>query len=104
LVPARCSCTTAVRQLLAQAETAGVSLYLVALPGSNAAGLSRLVAAKAGKKGSTRVATDTEDVFTAAYQPIGLTVLLVDAHGVVTDTSQRGPNLEKQLRSLSRAR
>jgi len=103
LIPARCGCTTAVRQLLAQAATAGVNLYLVAPRGSNPAGLNKLVADTGGGTGSTRVATDSDDVLTAMFRPTGLTVLLVVAHGMVSLAPRLGPNLEKQLRSLRHA-
>jgi hypothetical protein len=104
IVPARCPfrCTTAVSKLLAQAETAGVIVYLVFPRGASLAGLDRLVAATALRAKSTRVATDTSDALTSVYRPMGLTVLLVDAHGAVTVREGLGPKLmlERQLTSL----
>jgi hypothetical protein len=106
IVPANCRCTAAVSQLLAQAETADVLVYLVLPRGSNPAGLNRLVAGTARRARSTRVATDSDNVLTSVYQPVGLTVLLVDARGAVTvrDALRPGLMLEKQLTLLRTAR
>ena len=47
------------------------------------------------------MATDDAHVLTAVYQPDGLTVLLVDSHGGVTEaTPGPRPMLEKQLKLL----
>ena len=104
IVPAQCrrGCTTAISQLLAQAESADVTVYLVFPRGSNSAELDRLVTATLRRAGSTRVATDSHDVLTSAYQPVGLTVLFVDAHGAVTERVELGPSLmlEKELTML----
>ena len=104
IIPAQCrlGCTTAISQLLAQAETAGVTVYLVFPRGSNSARLDRLVTATPAGARPARVATDSHDVLTSAYRPVGLTVLLVDAHGAVTEREQLGPSLmlEKELASL----
>ena len=78
-------------------------LYLVVPRGTSLVSLKQLVATAPPRTKSTRVATDTDNVLTAAY-PVGLTVLLVDAHGVVTVPvhEQLGPNimLEKQFKLL----
>jgi hypothetical protein len=106
IVPAHCQCSAAVRQLLAQAETADVIVYLVFPRGSSLAGLDPLVASTARRARSTRVATDSDHVLTSVYRPVGLTVLLVDAHGAVTVRDALGPRLtlEKQLTLLRTAR
>lgn len=84
IIPAACQCFTALRELLAQTERADVPVYLIASPGSRAA-----VASLAASSGSPRavLATDPGNVLTAAYHPVGLTVLLVDYRGTVTVTS-----------------
>ena len=101
IVPANCGCDTAVRQLLIQARHAGILVYLVSPRGTSAAALSRLASLASGTK-TTRVATDQGNVLTAAFNPVGFTVLLVDAHGLVT--VDEGLNnrlmLEKQLALL----
>lgn len=98
IVPANCACDAAVRQLLIQAEHAGVLVYLVGPRGTSAATLSRLASLASGAK-TTQVATDQGNVLTTAFQPVGLTVLLVDAHGLVTvdEGLNHRLRLEKQL-------
>jgi hypothetical protein len=100
IVPANCGCARAVRSLLEQAASAGITIYLVAPRGSSSA-LERLASAVGGSRAS-KVATDDANVLTAAYQPIGLTVLLVDSHGLVTKADKLGPRpmLEKRLELL----
>ena len=106
LVPANCACAVAVRQLLEQAQTAGVIVYLVAPRGSTVADLNRLVTSNARGTTATRVATDDDNALTSAYSASGLTVLLVDSRGLVTVASGLGPNLrlEKELQSLKPTR
>ena len=106
IVPANCDCSGAVRQLLAQAESAGVIVYLVGPRGSKVADLDRLVTPRARRAKSTKVATDFDNVLTSVYRADGLTVLLVDARGLVTVASGLGPNLmlEKKLQLLKPAR
>ncbi len=103
IVPANCNCTAAVATLLRQAASAGVSIYLVGPRGSSTE-LERLAATVSEKK-ATKVATDDANVLTAAYQPVGLTVLLVDSHGRVTEAARLGPRLmlERQLQLLKPA-
>ncbi len=98
IVPARCDCDAAVRQLLIQAEQAGVLVYLVGPRGTSAATLSRLAGLASATK-TTQVATDQGNVLTSAFQPVGLTVLLVDAHGLVTVKERLNHRLmlERQL-------
>lgn len=104
IVPANCDCKSDVGQLLDQAESAGVIVYLVGPRGSRIADLDRLVTPRARRAKSTRVATDYANVLTSAYRAVGLTVLLVDSHGLVTVASGFGPNLmlTKQLQRLRR--
>jgi hypothetical protein len=101
IVPANCGCDAAVKQLLTQAELAGVVVYLVGPRGTSLATLNRLASLAGGMK-ATRVATDNADVLTSAYSPVGLTVLLVDSSGSVTVDPglSQGLRLEKQLQLL----
>ena len=103
IVPANCHCKEAVGQLLRQAESAGVTVYLVGPRGSKVADIDRLVTPAARRaRSSTRVATDYQNVLTSAYPTAVLTVLLVDSHGIVTVASGLGPNLmlTRQLQDL----
>lgn len=107
IVPVDCRvarvCRTVVAQLLEQATSAGVVVYLVGSRGSKVADLDGLVTPAARKAKSTLVATDDQDVLTSAYRTTGLTVLLVDSHGrLVSVASGLGPKLmlTKQLQSL----
>ncbi len=95
IIPANCGCTTAVQKLLAQAKLAMVTVYLVGPRGSRA-GLIRLVGGSA--QGNALVATDAANVLGAAYQTTGLTVLLVDSHGVVMVAERLGPGLALERR------
>ncbi len=102
IVPAKCNCGAAVLDLLTQAGTAGVVIYLVG-PRGSVAGLEKL---RAGASSSatkvTRVATDDKNVLTSTYKTSGLTVLFVDARGAVTEaTGLRRPfMLADRLRGL----
>jgi hypothetical protein len=98
IVPANCDCRRAVGRLLEQASSAGIIVYLVGPRGSKVSDLDRL----ARRAKSTRVATDYRNVLTSAYHTVGLTVLLVDAQGLVTVAPRLGPNLmlANQLRML----
>jgi hypothetical protein len=105
IVPINCDCGLALGQLLAQADKANVVVYLVGPRGTSLATLDRLAAtaAKAVKVGKpARVATDPANVLTAAYQPTGLTVLLVDSRGGVSVAARLGSGLmlEKALQLL----
>jgi len=104
IVPANCRCQRAVGRLLEQAKLAGVIVYLVGPRGSKIADLDRLVSPAARRAKSTKVATDFQNVLTTAYHTVGLTVLLVDAHGLVTVAPGLGRNLRltRQLQSLRR--
>lgn len=96
IVPANCACAAAVRQLLEQARLAKVTIYLVG-PRGSAAELARLAAH--ATPGQALVATDAANVLQSAYRTAGLTVLLVDSHGVVMIASglRPGLHLEREL-------
>ncbi|HEX9623508.1 MAG TPA: hypothetical protein VF979_03960 [Streptosporangiaceae bacterium] len=92
IVPAKCSCEAAVVDLLTQAGTAGVIIYLVGPRGSTASLEKLLAGASTSATKVTKVATDDRKVLSSAYKPVGLTVLFVDARGGVTvTTSLRRP-------------
>jgi hypothetical protein len=96
IVPANCRCAAAVQQLLEQAKLAEVTIYLVG-PRGSAAELAKLAAH--ATPGRALIATDAANVLQSAYRTDGLTVLLVDSHGVVMIASglQPGLHLEREL-------
>ncbi len=102
IVPANCDCAAAVRQLLAQAESAQVPVYLVGPRGSSLIVLNRLATASPAGTQTPMVAADDHNVLTSTYRTVGFTVLLVDSHGSVTVDSGLRPGLmlEKQLQLL----
>lgn len=104
IVPTNCGCASAVKDLLLQAQTAGVIVYLVGPRGTSVSMLNRLASLVSGMK-APKVATDDQNALTAAYRPVGLTVLLVDAQGSVTKvtTFSQGADLEKRLQLLKPA-
>jgi hypothetical protein len=87
IVPAKCNCNAAVLDLLTQAGTAGVIIYLVGPRGSTASLEKLLAGASTSATKVTKLATDDQNVLTGAYRPVGLTVLFVDARGGVTETT-----------------
>jgi hypothetical protein len=87
IVPANCNCGAAVLDLLTQAGTAGVIIYLVGPRGSTATLEKLLAGASTSATKVARVATDDQNVLTSAYKPTGLTVLFIDAHGGVTESA-----------------
>lgn len=87
IVPTKCNCGPAVLDLLTQAGTAGVIIYLVGPRGSMATLEKLLAGASTSATKVTRVATDDENVLTTAYKPTGLTVLFVNASGGVTEAT-----------------
>jgi hypothetical protein len=103
IIPANCGCATAVQHLLALARQAMVTIYLVGPPDSQA-DLIRLIGTPAPRK--TLVATDAANVLRSAYPAAGLTVLLVDSHGVVMVAARLGSrrDLERRLVLLRPAR
>ena len=102
IVPAKCNCGAAVLDLLTQAGTAGVVIYLVGPRGSIASLEKLLAGASTSATKVTRVATDDRNVLSGTYKPTGLTVLFVNARGGVTEaTGLRRPfMLADRLRML----
>lgn len=102
MVPASCGCSTAIGQLLSQAQSAGVTVYLIGPPGSLAE-LNDLAPTTA--RGTAMVAIDAGNILNSVYRPAGLTVLLVDSHGAVTVRSslRAGFRMQARLRSLKPA-
>ena len=100
LVPRRCDCDTALRQLTAQAARAGAKVFFV---GTNAvmADVTRL--ARMDGQGRAVAVNDTRDVLRTAYQPTGLTIVLVraDTSTTVRRNLTPGFQLEAELRALS---
>ncbi len=103
IVPARCGCATVVRRLLAQAMSAGVTVYLVGRRGSLTE-LSSLAPATAS--GTVVLAIDVDNALTSAYRSSGLTILLVDSRGSVhlRPRVRPGFQIEKKLESLKQPR
>jgi len=101
IIPVTCRCALTLRQLLAQAKTADVPVYLIGPPGAGSAIAS--LAASSGRR-TALVATDPRHALAGAYHPVGLTVLLVDYRGAVTVAAKLLPGLElaKQLAGLVR--
>ena len=103
LVPPRCRCAAAARELGAQAAAVGVRLYFVAaaMAVSEARALARH-----GRLTADHVVRDTHDAMGSAYEPAGLTAVLVDRDGEVRSIQQSlGPalQLEGTLKALNRA-
>lgn len=104
LVPARCQCAAAARELRVQAAAAGVNLYVVAA--APAVADARALARRSGLSAG-HVVRDTHDAMGRAYQPAGLTAVLVDKNGSVRSIKQDlGPasHLDGSLKALNRAR
>jgi len=88
IVPSNCNCDAAVLDLLTQAGTAGVVIYLVGPRGSMAALNKLLAGASMSATKVTRVATDDRNALASTYKAVGLTVLFVDARGGVTEATR----------------
>ena len=99
VVPANCGCARVVRQLLAQAMAAGITVYLVGRKGS----LTKLRNLATGQAGTALVAIDPDNAFGSAYRHSGPTLLLVDSHGGVTVTSALTPDFQRKLQQLKLA-
>lgn len=100
LVPAGCGCAAAARRLTLQASQAGVMLYFVAA--GPAVAQARKLARQAGL-GDDRVVTDTQDTMGSAYQPAGLTAVLVYRDGLVRSINPQlgsGFQLKDGLKAL----
>lgn len=100
LVPAGCKCDTALKQLTTQASHARVSVYFVGTT-SAMTDVSRL--ARTDGQGMAVAAEDADNVLHSAYQPDGLTVVLVraDTSTIVHRHLRPGFRLEDQLSTLS---
>jgi hypothetical protein len=80
LVPAGCHCAAAAKQVSIQASAANVAVYLVAVGDS----LDQVkTMARQHRSATTHVASDTYGALSSAYDPSGLTVILVDHVGAV---------------------
>jgi hypothetical protein len=89
LVPPSCQCQN-LGQLAAEANTAGVQLYIVGTPGVPVADMAR----RAGLA-ATHAVEDTQGVLSDTYHPATLTAVLVDTDGSVTDVaSDRGKGFQ----------
>jgi hypothetical protein len=99
LVPPRCTCAAALRQLIDQAARARVTLYLVGTDAGIAA--LRRIAAGAGAA-KPKVADDSKNVLRTTYRPSGLTAIMVKADGSVALASglQPGLRLASEFRNL----
>jgi hypothetical protein len=100
LVPHRCGCDTALRQLTAQAVSADAKVFFV---GTSAAMADVTQLARTDGRGTAVAVNDTSDVLRRAYQPAGLTIVLVraDASTMVQRHLAPGFRLEAELRALS---
>ena len=97
LVPPRCGCRH-LRQLAAEANAAGVEIYIVGTQGVQTAGLARQTGLAA-----THAVEDTEGVLRETYHPATLTAVLVDLDGSVTTVAPdrgKGFALVAQMHSL----
>jgi len=97
LVPPGCRCTH-LRQLAAEANTAGVEIYIVGTRGVQAADMARQTGLAA-----THAVEDTEGVLSDTYHPATLTAVLVDVDGSVAEVARDGGNgfhLTAQMHSL----
>ena len=97
LVPPRCGCTH-LRELAAEANAAGVEIYIVGTQGVQTAGLARQTGLAA-----THAVEDTEGVLGDTYHPATLTAVLVDVDGSVATVAPdrgKGFQLAAQMHSL----
>jgi hypothetical protein len=77
LVPAQCKCGH-LRQLAAEADRAGVQLYIVGTNGAQVAGLAHHTGL-----GAYHAVQDTEGALGSTYRPVTLTAVMVKANGSV---------------------
>lgn len=84
LVPASCGCQAGLERLISEASQAKVSLYLIAPEGAATTIATLAKLAGAAGPGQVMVASDTANVLTPAFRPVGLTVLMVNSSGAVT--------------------
>ena len=86
------------RQLVAEAHTAGVDMYIVGTRGVQVAGVTRQSGLAA-----THAVEDTEGVLGDTYRPTTLTAVLVSPDGSVTDVAHdqgKGFHLTAEMQSL----
>jgi hypothetical protein len=100
LISPRCNCDTALQQLTAQAARAGAKVFFV---GSKAAMVDVTRLARTDGQGTAVAVNDTSDLLRTAYQPAGLTIVLVraDASTTVHRNLTPGFRLDAELRALS---
>jgi hypothetical protein len=100
LVPAGCTCDTALKQLTTQASRARVSVYFVGTT-SAMTDVTRLT--RTDGQGTAMAVEDTGNVLRTAYRPGGLTVILVrpDTSTTVHRHLAPGFQLEAELSTLS---
>jgi hypothetical protein len=82
IVPANCACAAVIAQLLSQARSASVPVYLIGRRGVGEAQLKSLAPVSA--KGTAVVALDANNALKSISGPSGATIVLVDAHGGMT--------------------
>jgi hypothetical protein len=101
LVPAGCKCAVAVNQLISQARTAGVPVYLVSARGALPAVRQLALLAP----GPARAAEDSSGVLYGTYRPEKLTALLAYGTDAVRKAAplQPGFRLGHQLGALKAA-
>jgi hypothetical protein len=81
LVPDGCHCAAAAKQVSSQAGEANVKVWLISV--GRSVSQVKAMASAHGKTVAILVYTDTDGALTRAYQPSGLTVVLVDQVGSV---------------------
>jgi hypothetical protein len=100
LISPGCNCDTTLRQLTAQAARAGAKVFFV---GSKAAMVDVTRLARTDSQGTAVAVNDTRDLLRTAYQPAGLTIVLVraDTSTTVHRNLTPGFRLDAELRALS---
>jgi hypothetical protein len=97
IVPANCACAAMIAQLLSQARSARVPVYLIGRRGVSEAEVKSLVPAR----GKAVVALDATNALKSIPQPGGATIVLVDAHGGMTVEPPDSPlHLKSALQRL----
>jgi hypothetical protein len=97
LVPPQCRCAH-LRQLAAEASTAGVPIYIVGTRGLQVTALTKQTG-----QAATHAVEDIQGALASAYRPVTLTAVLVSARGFVTGIVRdrgQGFKLTSQLRLL----
>jgi hypothetical protein len=106
IVPASCAadCAAMIAQLLSQARSASVTVYLIGRRGVSLGELDSLAPASA-EETAVVVALDPHDALKSISRPSGATIVLVDAHGGTVEPTLSPPlHLERALRQLRQAR